>query len=852
MTEFRFQLLGPVRAWLDETELEVGPPQQQAVLVVLLLSRGGHVAMGTMLDALWGQYPPKSGAGAVRTYVSRLRQILSTGDPASDIAIEPIGDGYALRGEHVSVDIELFEERIGAASAARRESAEAMGLCRAALRQWRGVPLVGVPGPYFEPVRTRMIEMRADAAEIEAAAQVESGDHLAAIANLRTLIASYPLRESLHELLMLALYRAGRQADALEVYESARRILCDELGIEPGPSLRRMQRRVLSADDDLVPASAVDALSVRGDRSQFAAMPMRRSSLRILAEADRDAATNPASADSDGRVDRLEALSRQLLKSGGTDSRTAIARGRQGNGRTAIAMRGPAANGAASGGPHGGGPRRPADPGPGASSPPNRPLSGLIPVQRSASREASPLARRLQAARQRAFIGREREVEAFRSALDDRARPFTLLFVTGPGGIGKTSLLRRYAHEAHEAGRTVVELDGRGGQCTKAAFEADARPMLATEPAVLIVDGFEEYQGLESWLREDFLPRLPLGSIVVFSGRVRPAQDWHTDPAWHEILRVVELGGLSRREAANVLSARDVPAARREAVLAFAGGNPLALALACDAAKRDRDAGERNGAWTPSQEVIGSLVPQLVGAVPSPAHRQALDVCALLPTTNEELLRAVLLDAGADTGAIFAWLRGLPFIESGPQGIQPQDVVREILEADLRWRDPERHQLLRSRIPVSEGADLPTPPVPVAAPAPVSPVSSGARPPLSRDEFNAAVRAALRAWHRPDRLAAGPLAHMHFVRANDNVVVAEQIRTAIAQALRKLREDRCGERHYVAVRATYLDTESKQQQTVANELGLPFGTYRRHLAQGLDRLCELLWHRESAGNVVTR
>ena len=845
MTEFRFQLLGPVRAWRDEAELEMGPPQQQAVLVVLLLSRGGHVAMGTMLDALWGQYPPKSGAGAVRTYVSRLRQILSTGDPASDIAIEPIGDGYALRGEHVSVDVELFEERIGAASAARQESAEAAELCRAALRQWRGVPLAGVPGPYFEPVRTRMIEMRADAAEIEAAAQVESGDHLVAIANLRTLIASFPLRESLHELLMLALYRAGRQADALEIYEGARRILCDELGIEPGPSLRRMQQRVLSADDDLVPVvSTVDV------RSQPIAAPLRRSSLRILAEADRDAPSNPASADPDGRVDRLEALSRQLLKSGGTDPRTAIARGRQGGSAlTALAMRGPVISGVTSGGAHGGGPRRPSNPGPGSSALPNRSLSGLIPAQRSASREASPLARRLQAARQRAFIGRELEVEAFRSALDDRARPFTLLFVTGPGGIGKTSLLRRYAHEAHEAGRIVVELDGRTGQCTTAAFEADARPMLAAEPAVLIVDGFEEYQGLESWLREDFLPRLPLGSIVVFSGRVRPAQDWQTDPAWHEILRVVELGGLSRREAANVLSARAVPAARRAAVLAFAGGNPLALALACDAAKRD--AGEQHGGWTPSQELIGSLVPQLVGEVPSPAHRQALDVCALLPTTNEELLRAVLLAPGADPGAIFAWLRGLPFIESGPRGIEPQDVVREILEADLRWRDPERHQLLRSRIPAPEGADS-SPPPPAPAPAAAHAVRPAVRPPLSRDEFNAAVRAALRSWHRPDRLAAGPLAHTHFVHANDNVVVAEQIRTAIAQALRKLREDRCGERQYAAVRATYLDTEAKQQQTVASELGLPFGTYRRHLAQGLDRICELLWHRESPGPVATR
>jgi len=811
MSEFRFQLLGPVRAWRDETELEVGPPQQQAVLAVLLLSRGGHVAMATMLDALWGERPPKSGAGAVRTYVSRLRQILGAADPAADIAIEPIGDGYALRGEGMSVDAELFEQRVRAALAVRRDSAEAAELCRAALRQWRGVPLVGVSGPYFEPVRTRMIEMRADAAEIEAAAQVDSGDHLASVANLRALITSYPLRENLHELLMLALYRAGRQADALDVYEHARRILRDELGIEPGPSLKRMQKRVLCADDDLVPERRVPVGAV----------------------------------DAADRSDRLEALSRQLLKSGGTDSRTVITRGRQGTSRAARTVRGETAGSA----PVGllGVPRWAEEPGgghqPASATPgPGLPGAGLIPTQRNGSREPSPLARRLQAARQRAFIGRECEVEAFRAALDDAVRPFTLLFVTGPGGIGKTSLLRRFAHEAQEAGRTVVELDGHGraGECTAAAFEADARRMLTRDRAVLIVDGFEEYQGLESWLREEFLPRLPLGSIVVFSGRVRPAQDWHTDPAWHEILRVVELGALSRRDAANLLSAREVPASRREAVLAFAGGNPLALTLASDAAKRDvaeAASGSSSGSaeWTPSQEVIGSLVPQLVGDVPSAEHRRALDVCALLPATNEELLRAVLQDSEIDTGAIFAWLRARPFMESDPRGIHPHDVVRETLDADLRWRDPERHQQLRARIPSSAEHGHQH--------------ESAHDADVSRDEFNVGIRAALRSWHRPDKLAASALVHthlVHLIETDDNVVAAEQIRTAITEALRKLREDRHGERQYRAVRTTYVDADSKQQQAVADELGLPFGTYRRHLAQGIDRLCELLWHRDPA------
>ncbi|HWG22959.1 BTAD domain-containing putative transcriptional regulator [Actinospica sp.] len=783
MTEFRFRLLGPVRAWRGETELEVGPPQQQAVLAVLLLSRGAHVSMASMLDALWGERPPKSGAGAVRTYVSRLRQILNAGDPDAGIVIEPIGDGYALRGDRVSVDVDVFERRVGAAVAARGAGSEAADLCRQALTEWRGVPLVGVPGPYFEPVRARMIELRADAAETEAAAQVEAGDHLAAIASLRRLITSYPLRESLHELLMLALYRAGRQADSLDVYESARRILRDELGIEPGPALKRMQQRVLSADDALAPIAEGAA----------------------------------------GRADRLDALGRKLMKAGGADARIVTARGtvRTSSG-TALAVRG--AGDATTAGMIG------------------------IPSQRreprSAARQHAPraahptrsLAQQLQAARRRAFVGRESEIAAFRTALDDAARPFTFLFVSGPGGIGKTSLLRRFADEAADAGRLVVELDpARGGERTPAVLEAAASRMLADEAgAVLLLDAFEHYQHLETWLREDLLPRLPLGSVVVFAGRTRPARAWRSDPAWQGILELVELAELPERDARTLLGARRVPEARHEPVLAFAGGNPLALSLIADAARRN-EAGDDDANWTPPQDVIGTLVDQFVGDAPSAEHRRTLDVCALLPTTNEELLRAALPDA--DTAALFAWLRELPFIASGPRGVYPHDVVRAILDADLKWRDPERHQLLRARV-MDHVADA----GPAASTAPTAVIQ--------REDFNAAVRSALRAWHRPDALGGNLLRRTGFVSLSpdDNVVPADRIRAAITEALRRLREDRHGEKQYLVIAATYLDADAKQQQTVADELELPFGTYRRHLAQGLDRLCELLWHGQPAGS----
>jgi DNA-binding SARP family transcriptional activator len=249
-SRFEFELLGPVRAWRDGARLQAGSPQQQAVLAVLLLARGGHVSVGSMIDSLWGDRPPKAAVGAVRTYVSRLRQTLGTAEHDANITLESAGDGYLLRGDHVVVDLDIFEARVRDGVAAWRDgSPHAADLCRDALALWRGTPLAGVPGPRFEPIRARLVEMRVDAAEIELAAQVASGDHLAAIAGLRALVTEQPLRESLHELLMLALFRAGRQAAALEVYATARGILHDELGIEPGASLRRMQERVLAGDD---------------------------------------------------------------------------------------------------------------------------------------------------------------------------------------------------------------------------------------------------------------------------------------------------------------------------------------------------------------------------------------------------------------------------------------------------------------------------------------------------------------------------------------------------------------------------------------------------------------------------
>ncbi|SDJ01111.1 ATP-binding protein [Nonomuraea jiangxiensis] len=296
------------------------------------------------------------------------------------------------------------------------------------------------------------------------------------------------------------------------------------------------------------------------------------------------------------------------------------------------------------------------------------------------------LGRRLQAARETAFVGREEELAVFSAALHGGG--CSVLYVHGPGGIGKSALLRRFAQEAAAAGRPVSLLDGR--MLEPAASKAE--PVIRDADAVLLVDDFEPLQGQEGWLRERFLPRLPMGALVVIAGRNPPDMRWRADPGWAGALEVLPLRGLRAGEARALMDSTGVPAEAREPLLAFAGGHPLALLLGAAVAVKDGGAGRR---WTPHQDVVATLLDQLVGEAPSAAHRHALEICAHAYRTTEDLLRAVLPE---EAGTLFRWLRRLPFVESSGLGLFPHDVVREVLEADLRWRDPEGYAVMRDRI----------------------------------------------------------------------------------------------------------------------------------------------------------
>jgi hypothetical protein len=308
----------------------------------------------------------------------------------------------------------------------------------------------------------------------------------------------------------------------------------------------------------------------------------------------------------------------------------------------------------------------------------------------------------------RSFVGRNAERDLFRSALEHDECGFSVLYIHGPGGAGKTTLLRVLADDARAAGRSVVEVDLRVTSATPPAFEAACGSALTTDGVVLVIDTFEQSQALESWLRIRFLPRLPVDALVVIAGRLPLDPGWRTDPDWNNALRIITLPDLNTVEARSLLAARGVPEKRYAALLTFAGGHPLALTLAAELATRREFAPED---WRPNQEIVKTLLHRLVGHVPSSAHRQALEVCAHVEVTTEELLRSAL---GHGAAELFEWLRGLPFIESGRYGVYPHDVVRDVLTQDLRWRDPEGyaslhrniHDHLLDRVRAASGPDV--------------------------------------------------------------------------------------------------------------------------------------------------
>ncbi|MEU4560317.1 BTAD domain-containing putative transcriptional regulator [Actinoplanes sp. NPDC023936] len=270
----RFAILGPVRAFRDAEPVDLGPAKQRAVLAVLLLNPGRPVPVHRIVDAVWGDDPPENGPNVVQKYVAGLRRVLdpdrSPRTPGQLLALTD--GGYVLRA--VTLDADDFRARLARADAERRagNTTEAARVARVALDMWHGEALGGLTGPVFETARNRLTEEQASAWELWAELEVAHGVDSGLISELGRLVEQFPLREGLRAQLMIALQRAGRQAEALAAFRDAREYFLDQLGAEPGERMQEAHRRILR--DEAVYVEAVDPWAGRDVTPQVTVVPM--------------------------------------------------------------------------------------------------------------------------------------------------------------------------------------------------------------------------------------------------------------------------------------------------------------------------------------------------------------------------------------------------------------------------------------------------------------------------------------------------------------------------------------------------------------------------------------------------
>jgi DNA-binding SARP family transcriptional activator/tetratricopeptide (TPR) repeat protein len=248
-------VLGPVRAWAGEREVLLGPARRRTLFAVLAAHANRIVSRDELIEAIWGTSAPATANGNIYTYVSGLRRSLepdrsrwSTADVLSSRS-----SGYTLRLADDALDADRFRDlrAVAAELAARGATTAAIARLDEALALWHGEAYAGLAGQFVELDRQRLADLRLSTVEQRARLILASGYDDGLVAELTASVREAPLRESLHELLMLALHRAGRDAEALDAFRAGRRTLVTELGVEPGEAMRSLHRRILegSADD---------------------------------------------------------------------------------------------------------------------------------------------------------------------------------------------------------------------------------------------------------------------------------------------------------------------------------------------------------------------------------------------------------------------------------------------------------------------------------------------------------------------------------------------------------------------------------------------------------------------------
>lgn len=315
----RFAVLGTMRGWSDHRSLDIGSPKRQAVLAALLLRGGRAASASELVDAVWGERPPARALTSLRTYVGGLRATLEP-DRASRAPAKvllSVGDGYSLPLTGNVLDADLAEAKFASAERARRDGrlATARDLLGSGLALWAGDPLAGVPGPYAARQRARLTDRRITLLETRFQLDLDLGAHASVLPELRALSLEHPLREGLRGQLMTALYRCGRLAEALAVYGDTRRTLLRELGVEPGPELTALHRRLLAGE-----------------------LPARTAPPVITTRRRRPAQLPAPPADFTGRAGIAAELAERLGSGSGTAVPITAISGMAGVGKTALAV----------------------------------------------------------------------------------------------------------------------------------------------------------------------------------------------------------------------------------------------------------------------------------------------------------------------------------------------------------------------------------------------------------------------------------------------------------------------------------------------------------------------------------
>lgn len=336
-----FSVLGTVRVYRDGAELAVGSPQQQALLVALLLRSGRVTSSHELIHSIWGDEPPNSALASLRTYAWRLRQALEE-DASSPELLVSQRDGYRLVVPRSSVDVDRAEQLAADAARARtRGDDESCGLLLTeALDLWQSAPLAGVPGLFAEQQRARLTELRLGLLQERFECDLRAGRHTSLIPELAAFTREHPLQERPYGFLMRALYASGRQADALAVYARARHVLAEQLGVDPGPELTVLHQQVLLGDP-LLRAPAAEPRAVRVAPVEH--VPQEET---VPAPVDAPAwvPTRPAQLPADtsdftGRAEQVEDLCRMLTDPGRPSLAVALVSGMGGLGKTTLALR---------------------------------------------------------------------------------------------------------------------------------------------------------------------------------------------------------------------------------------------------------------------------------------------------------------------------------------------------------------------------------------------------------------------------------------------------------------------------------------------------------------------------------